>query len=116
MSGLAGISFFPDGLSGVGIETEHYIFISAAFCRDMSFDLLVPEFLVDVALFYPRVELGLVVETFINNRLDFLVEIEKIIQQLAQNPSPDNQKMMEQANDIIQFTSEIVELFGGETS
>ena len=48
--------------------------------------------------------------------LNFLVEIEKIIQQLAQNPSPDNQKMMEQANDIIQFTSEIVGLFGGETS
>lgn len=44
--------------------------------------------------------------------LNFLVEIEKIIQQLAQNPTGDNQKMMEQAKDMIEFTSEIVELFG----
>lgn len=48
--------------------------------------------------------------------LNFLVEIEKIIQQLAQNPSTDNQKMMDQAKDIITFTSEIVELFGGDSS
>ena len=48
--------------------------------------------------------------------LNFLVEIEKVLQQLAQNPKVDNEKMMEQVNDIIEFTSEIVELFGEETS
>lgn len=48
--------------------------------------------------------------------LNFLVEIEKVLQQLAQNPKVDNEKMMEQVNDIIDFTSEIVELFGEETS
>jgi hypothetical protein len=48
--------------------------------------------------------------------LNFLVEIEKVLQQLAQNPKLDNEKTMEQVNDIIDFTSEIVELFGGEIS
>jgi hypothetical protein len=48
--------------------------------------------------------------------LNFLVEIEMTIQQLAQNPTRDNEKMMEQAKDIIQFTSEIVELFGVNSS
>lgn len=48
--------------------------------------------------------------------LNFLVEIEKVLQQLAQNPKVNNEKMMEQVNDIIDFTSEIVELFGEETS
>ena len=48
--------------------------------------------------------------------LNFLVEIEKTLQQLAQNPKIDNEKTMEQVNDIIEFTSEIVELFGGEIS
>ena len=48
--------------------------------------------------------------------LNFLVEIEKVLQQLAQNPKVDNETIMEQVNDIIDFTSEIVELFGGETS
>ena len=48
--------------------------------------------------------------------LNFLVEIEKTLQQLAQNPKADNEKTMEHANDIIEFTSEIVELFGGESS
>ena len=48
--------------------------------------------------------------------LNFLVEIEMTIQQLAQNPTQDNEKMMEQAKDIIEFTSEIVELFGANTS
>jgi hypothetical protein len=47
--------------------------------------------------------------------LNFLVEIEKVLQELAQNPKVDNEKTMEQVNDIIDFTSEIVELFGGET-
>ena len=48
--------------------------------------------------------------------LNFLVEIEKIIQQIAQSPTGDSQKMMEQANDIVDFTSEIVELFGANGS
>ena len=48
--------------------------------------------------------------------LNFLVEIEKVLQHLAQNPKVDNEKTMEQVNDIIEFTSEIVELFGGESS
>jgi len=47
--------------------------------------------------------------------LNFLVEIEKALQQLAQNPKADNEKTMEQVNDIIEFTSEIVELFGDES-
>ena len=46
--------------------------------------------------------------------LNFLVEIEKTLQQLAHNPKTDNEKTMEHVNDIIEFTSEIVELFGGE--
>lgn len=48
--------------------------------------------------------------------LNFLVEIEKTLQQLAQESNTDNEKTMEQVNDIIEFTSEIVELFGGESS
>ena len=47
--------------------------------------------------------------------LNFLVEIEKTLQQLAHNPKTDNEKTMEHVNDIIEFTSEIVELFGGES-
>lgn len=48
--------------------------------------------------------------------LSFLVEIEKALQQLAQDPNTDIEKTMEQMNDILEFTSEIVELFGGESS
>lgn len=48
--------------------------------------------------------------------LNFLVEIEKTLQQLAQCAKADNEKTMEQVNDIIEFTSEIVELFGSESS
>ncbi|HER54501.1 MAG TPA: hypothetical protein ENO13_01220 [Candidatus Bathyarchaeota archaeon] len=48
--------------------------------------------------------------------LNFLVEIEMAIQQLVQNPTRDNEKIMEQAKDIIDFTSEIVELFGVNSS
>ena len=48
--------------------------------------------------------------------LSFLVEIEKSIQQLTQNPKLDTEKTMEHVNDIIEFTSEIVELFGCESS
>ncbi len=47
--------------------------------------------------------------------LNFLVEIEKTLQQLVHNPKTDNEKTLEHVNDIIEFTSEIVELFGGES-
>ena len=47
--------------------------------------------------------------------LNFLVEIEKALQQLAQNPKTDNEQALTQVNDIIEFTSEIVELFGNQT-
>jgi hypothetical protein len=47
--------------------------------------------------------------------LNFLVEIEKTLQQLAHNPKTDNEKTMEHVNDIIDYTSEIVKLFGGES-
>jgi hypothetical protein len=47
--------------------------------------------------------------------LNFLVEIEKTLQQLANNPKTDNEKTMEHVNDIIEYTSEIVKLFGGES-
>jgi hypothetical protein len=47
--------------------------------------------------------------------LNFLVEIEKTLQRLAQNSKVDNEKTMDQVNDIIDFTSEIVGLFGGES-
>jgi len=47
--------------------------------------------------------------------LNFLVEIEKTIQQLTQNPA-ESEKTLEQVNDIIEYTSEIVELFGDESS
>ncbi len=48
--------------------------------------------------------------------LNFLVEIEKTLHQLAQDPKTDKEKTMEHVNDIIDFASEIVELFGGESS
>ena len=47
--------------------------------------------------------------------LNFLVEIEKTLQQFAHDPKMDNEKTLGQVNDIIEFASEIVELFGGET-
>lgn len=48
--------------------------------------------------------------------LNFLVEIEKALQQLAQNPKSDTENAMEHVKVIIKFASEIVELFGGESS
>jgi len=48
--------------------------------------------------------------------LNLLVEIEKTLQQLAHNPISDNEKTLAQVSDIIEFASEIVELFGSETS
>jgi hypothetical protein len=47
--------------------------------------------------------------------LNFLVEIEKTLQQLANSPTSDKEKTLAQVSDIIEFASEIVELFGGET-
>ncbi len=46
--------------------------------------------------------------------LNFLVELEKTLQQLAHNPTSDNEKTLEHVSDIIEFATEIVELFGGE--
>jgi hypothetical protein len=48
--------------------------------------------------------------------LNFLVEIEKTLQQLAQNPTTENEKIMEHVKDIIEYTSEIVELLREESS
>jgi hypothetical protein len=48
--------------------------------------------------------------------LKFLVEIEKTLQQLANCPTSDNEKTLAQVNELIEFASEIVELFGGEVS
>ena len=48
--------------------------------------------------------------------LNFLVEIEKTLQQLAQNPTTENGKIMEHVSDIIDYTSEIVELLREESS
>jgi hypothetical protein len=48
--------------------------------------------------------------------LSFLVEVEQTIQQLMQNPKVDTEKTMERVNDILEFTTEIVELFGCESS
>ncbi|MBT8171441.1 hypothetical protein KJN74_01020 [Candidatus Bathyarchaeota archaeon] len=45
--------------------------------------------------------------------LNFLVEIEKTLQQMAQNPTLDGEQTIEQVEDIIEFTSEIVEVYGG---
>jgi hypothetical protein len=48
--------------------------------------------------------------------LNFLVEIEKSLQQMVQCPTVDSEKIIEHISDIIQFTFEIVELFCGEIS
>jgi hypothetical protein len=48
--------------------------------------------------------------------LNFLVEIEKTLQTLVHNPQLDNEKTLAQVDDIIEFASEIVGLFGGEVS
>ena len=47
--------------------------------------------------------------------LNFLIEIEKTLHQLVQDPKTDKAKTMEHVNDIIEFASEIVELFGSES-
>jgi hypothetical protein len=52
---------------------------------------------------------------FINDPiLRFLVEIERTIQRIVQSPRLETDKVIEQVDDIIQMTSEIVELFTGE--
>lgn len=48
--------------------------------------------------------------------LKFLVEIERTLQQLTNCPTSDNEKALGEVKEIIEFASEIVELFGGETS
>jgi len=48
--------------------------------------------------------------------LRFLVEIERTVQQIAQTPRSDNEKVIEQVDDLIQLASEIVELFTGESA
>ena len=48
--------------------------------------------------------------------LKFLVEIERTVQQIAQRPRSDSEKVMEQVNDLVQLASEIVELFTGESA
>jgi hypothetical protein len=48
--------------------------------------------------------------------LNFLVEIERTLQQLANCPTLDDEQILAQVGDIIHFASEIVELFGGEVS
>ena len=48
--------------------------------------------------------------------LNFLVEMEKTLQQLSQSTKLDNEKTINYVKDILEFTSEIVELFGGEIS
>ncbi len=48
--------------------------------------------------------------------LKFLVEIEKMVQQIAQNPKSDNGTVMEQVDDLVQLAIEIVELFTGESA
>jgi len=48
--------------------------------------------------------------------LRFLVEIERTVQQIAQTPRLESEKVIEQVDDLIQLTSEIVELFTGESA
>ena len=48
--------------------------------------------------------------------LKFLVEIERTVQQIAQRPRSDSEKVIEQVNDLVQLASEIVELFTGESA
>jgi len=46
--------------------------------------------------------------------LRFLVEIERTVQQIAQTPKSESEKVIEQVDELIQLASEIVELFTGE--
>jgi len=48
--------------------------------------------------------------------LKFLVEIERTIQQIAETPRSDNEKVIKQVSDLLQLASEIVELFTGESA
>jgi len=48
--------------------------------------------------------------------LRFLVEIERTVQQIAQTPRSESEKVIEQVDDLIQMASEIVELFTGESA
>ncbi len=48
--------------------------------------------------------------------LKFLVEIERMVQQISQNPRSDNGTVMEQVDNLVQQAIEIVELFTGESA
>jgi len=48
--------------------------------------------------------------------LRLLVEIERTVEQVAATPRSDNEKVMDQVNELIQLASEIVELFTGESA
>lgn len=48
--------------------------------------------------------------------LNFLVEIEKTLHELSQDSKMDIKKSMDRVNYIIEYTSEIVDLFGCESS
>lgn len=43
-----------------------------------------------------------------------LVEIERAVQRLARAPKPDSEKAIQEADEILQMASAIVELFTGE--
>jgi len=46
--------------------------------------------------------------------LHCLVEIERMVQQVAFVPESDREKALEQANELVRLASDIVELFAGE--
>ena len=48
--------------------------------------------------------------------LNFLVEIERTLHEFAQNSKMDIKKSMDRVNDVIEYVSEIVELFGCQSS
>jgi hypothetical protein len=78
-----------------------------------------------VAIYYslgePAFVEGIVHETIIKKQsiedpiLKCLVEIELSVQQLIQMPKTNQENAMEQASEIIQIASDIVELFTNET-
>jgi hypothetical protein len=78
-----------------------------------------------VAIYYslgePAFVEGIVHETIIKKQsiedpiLKCLVEIELSVQQLIQMPNANQENAMEQASEIIQIASDIVELFTNET-
>ncbi len=53
-------------------------------------------------------------QTIDDPALRCLVEIERTVQRAAQTPDQDRQRAIEQADEIVQIASDIVELFTGE--